>query len=410
MIKKIEIKHFKDIKDLENLALAFNYKDFYLKASNGMGKSSLMDAIKISMGNTSCIPQDKKGRWDIVFNKNGEEINGRVSVSEGKSKIELHFENGDIITSKEKIKEVFGIMDFDISEFVRLSNSKAGRKEQLEYIVSMYSSEDKKEIDKYNETIKHYEEVRTEIGREKKKIEGYVHSHKMHGNDVKYEKIDLQELLDKKEKLDDFKNKIDIKEDKINSNLSELEKLHDRIKILNEETNILLDQVKVGKEVLKEKDYSSLTERIKSSEKDNENYRLMNDYEYHSSELKKKNNEYDGLTKQIESKRIERSNFIKSIVSPLEGVSFDEDQVTYNGIPITNQNMCDSDISVLGIEMAMASNNKCDIVFIESLNIVENEKRDKLFKKCKEKGMQIFAEIPILDKKEKLNILEINIE
>ena len=90
-IQTVNIKSFKKLKDFK---AEINGNNVFLMGENGEGKSTIIQAIKVALGDQSNIPPTGTGEWTVVTTKEDGTYQFRVKIKEGKSVVEVVAPNG----------------------------------------------------------------------------------------------------------------------------------------------------------------------------------------------------------------------------------------------------------------------------------------------------------------------------
>ena len=176
-IKTVHIENFKNIKLLdENL----DGKNIILLADNGLGKSSFMQAIRMAMGSKEMPPRPIADGQDesfveVITDEDGKEHTFKMRIVPGKKPmLEVTAPSGIRDNRKSTIGLVVGEIDFDIEEFVHMSESIAGKKKQVEIIKSFLPEETRQELRAFEQKSINAYEYRTEVNRKIKSLQGFI--------------------------------------------------------------------------------------------------------------------------------------------------------------------------------------------------------------------------------------------
>jgi hypothetical protein len=95
------------------------------------------------------------------------------------------------------------------------------------------------------------------------------------------------------------------------------------------------------------------------------------------------------LTDKIEKARILPGEILASCTIPIKGLTVE------NGIPLINtlpiSNLSEGEKLDLCIDVALQKPNGLNIILIDGVEKLASDLREKLYKKCKEKGLQVIA-------------------
>lgn len=97
----------------------------------------------------------------------------------------------------------------------------------------------------------------------------------------------------------------------------------------------------------------------------------------------------EALTRKIEKARTLPGDILETAVIPIEGLSVKDGIPLINGLPISN--LSDGEKLDLCIDVAIQKPNGLQIILIDGVEKLSTELRNKLYEKCKAKGLQFIA-------------------
>lgn len=373
-IQEIKIKSFKVLKDFE---ADIKGNNIFLVGDNAVGKSSVIQFLKIALGDQSNIPPNATGEGVVIASKENGNYTFKVKFKDGKPVVEVTSPDGLKDTKKGTLANITGAMSFDIDEFLGLSKTDAGRKKQIEIYKSFLDPEIIKELDKYAANVKALETERTEIGREEKRLKSVIESHPLR-NEIeltKFKEVDTAALLEslnkantKNESIKDVKAKVESKKlDIVNYDrrITELEEELEAIKAKKIDVQGDITKGNVWLTANTPIDTTDIQNQIESASETNKKAaqaaQLIKDKEAHATAAE----EYGTATANIQSQRQTISDTIKQMDTPVEGLSFDEDTLVYKGVPVSEASLSTSEIMELGLLMKIAENKQLGILFLE---------------------------------------------
>lgn len=372
-IEKISIKKFKVVENFEADVKGYN---FFLLGENGQGKSSIINFLRIALGDQSNIPPDATGEGVVIITKDGGKYTLKVKFKDNKPIIEITSPDGLKDSRKGTLAALIGAIGFDIDEFVALSKTTAGQKKQVEIYKSFLDQEIIAEIDTLQAKVKSLEVDRTETGREEKRLKAVIESHPLR-NEIdlsKFKEVDTATLL---ESLNKANTKNDTIKDiglKTANKLAELaqtdnaiEELERKIIELREKKGTLLTEHEKGVKWLEANkliDTTDIQTQINEASEINKKAaqaaQLKADQEAHAKAAE----EYGEATANIQSQKEEIARFIKEMAVPVDGLQFDDDMLIYKGVPVSEASLSTSEIMELGILMKIAENKDAPL-FLE---------------------------------------------
>lgn len=108
-----------------------------------------------------------------------------------------------------------------------------------------------------------------------------------------------------------------------------------------------------------------------------------------NEEAKKLKEQSDELTRKIELARTLPGEILKTATIPIEGFTVEDGIPLINGLPISN--LSEGEQLNLCVDVALAKPNAMQIILIDGAEKLSDENRQKLYDKCKEKGLQFIA-------------------
>jgi hypothetical protein len=94
----------------------------------------------------------------------------------------------------------------------------------------------------------------------------------------------------------------------------------------------------------------------------------------------------------VNTKRQSITDAIRDMDSPVPGLSFNEDSLLYNDLPVEFGSLSESEIMLLGMKMFIARNKEYGIVYLENSNLIGQKRWSELLELVKENDLQLFAE------------------
>jgi hypothetical protein len=395
-IQKVKIRDFKVIKNLET---EVNGNNILLIGDNGVGKSSFIQFIEIALGRQVDLPVLDSGNGYVEVDKDGQEWRFDVVFKKGKPVITVTSPDGFKDDRKSVLAKVVGAMDFDIDQFVAMSDSKAGQKKQVEIFLSLLPKEVQDFIADQNYRVKRSFDERTEKNREIKTLEGFLSEHPYTKvvDPLPESKIDTIELTVKIETaLESNKKRAEIKS-RYDARLNELSDIEFQIKALQDKAKMLQQSQDKANEWLSdpanaEVDLTDLMTQKDNAYAINSMFAMKDDYEKNSKQLKALREEVGDMTVFVETSRQAIADAIKDCDSPVEGLTFDDETLIYNDVPVTAANLSSSEIMHLGIKLKMAENPDLGVLFIQRGESLGSARLKEIQELAKANNWQIIME------------------
>lgn len=359
-IQKVKIKNFKVINDLE---FDLNGQNIILLGDNEVGKSSFIQAIKSALGHLDNMPVNSETEVAVFVNKDGKEVKFNLKVKNGKPVIEVEVD-GLRDVRKSAIQSIVGGVEFDIDEFVKLSDSKAGQKKQVEIFKSLLPAEVIDSLDKIQASIDADYNERTDVNRTIKQLEGFINESGLTKEDFgKYvSKIDTVKINAEYQAGIKHNQKVNEVQSRYLQRDAEIKELENRLALLKQQqqeaeawlkSNKLIDLTKYEAELNLAYEYNAKVDKVKT-------------FEAKRKELYDKIEYSEKLTVRIEENRKLLEDAIKSVQSPIDGLWFSGEVLTYKGVEVSRNTLSESQIMELGIRMKLAQNPGFDILLIEN--------------------------------------------
>ena len=172
-------------------------------------------------------------------------------------------------------------------------------------------------------------------------------------------------------------------------------KLNDKIKVVESEYEVqkakLDNDISIAEQFISMKIQSvddiqaEIDEALKMQSHLNE-YDRMITMQNEIKELKSKSDEY---TKKIELARVLPGQILEKATLPIEGLTVENGIPLINGLPISNRS--DGELLELCVDIAISNPNSLQIILIDGAEKLDDISRNKLYNKCKEKGLQFIA-------------------
>ncbi len=106
-------------------------------------------------------------------------------------------------------------------------------------------------------------------------------------------------------------------------------------------------------------------------------------------ELDGMNQQSEELTRKIELARTLPGEILKTATIPLEGLTVENGMPLIGGLPVSN--LSEGEKLNLCVDVALAKPNALQIILIDGAEKLSDENREKLYARCKAKGLQFIA-------------------
>lgn len=398
------INQFKSLKDKE---LNFNGNHVLLMGDNGVGKSTVQQLIEIALGKQSNVPPNATGSGEVVFDKDGNEIRVKVKFKDGKPVLDVRGNGISISNNKSAIAQLFGANDFDIDEFVNLSKTQAGRKQQVEVFKNTFLPEEvKQELAKHEANVKNAFTERAELNKDIKKIEGAMALHPLNNLPdfelTKFVETDTNEVMAQLKAANEHNEKISKveagmrdREAKIADKKSAISALQAQIDALNLEIEAANIEIERGNKYLdtnKKQDTAIFEKSISDAAENNTKYQQAQALLKERKNFETYKEEAGELTAKIESSREAIANAIREMDGPIDELGFDDEQLIYKGIPVHPDSLSKSEIMELGVRLKIAENPDLGILLIKEGESLGTDRIGVIKELADQNGWQIIME------------------
>lgn len=390
-VKQVIIKEFKKLKDIDQ---TLDGKNVFIRAENGVGKSTFMQFINIALGSKESVPPEATGEGLVLVDKNGVDYELKVKFKDGKSIITVCGE-GLKDNSKSAITQLVGKIDFDIDEFVKMSDTKKGQKDQVEAYRDMLDEETKQILRKIENTIKANFDDRTELTSDLKRQKAWISESPLFGKDLNIEPLDantIQQELEDANKKNAQRTKvlenIEVRNKDIKLFEQQIEELKTKItsaKTLNEQAaqwlpkNPSIDIFEITSQ------FNTISEHNKKAEQAAEQKRKI-------AKAERLEEEIGDLTVLVETGRQELQDAIRDMNPIVEGLYFDDEKLLYKGVPVSTASLATSEIIELGFKLKMAQNPDLGVVCLEHGESLGNERLKHILEIAKKNNWQVIIE------------------
>lgn len=344
-------------------------------------------------------------------------------------RIKIYDKNGDEVKGgRELVKTIIGNISFDVFSFISKSktpdgkHSKAGVREQVDILKSFLSDSERAKLNDLDDEAKTIYDKRTILNKEVDTLEaelrGSIYTQKEIDDyskpaPVEHIQTKLSKIGDEMEKWSKVNNGVDARKEQLTKlnhyDLGEAKKLLEilqtqvsltkvkdplamifvtKLKLLvtelenqyktAEENNTAYEgiqiQIKQGEEWLKKNvkpTGDNLTKELNDANEHNEHHKKIKEYSSKDEQLKVKQVEVKKITSRLEEIKSDKAEVFAKSSLPVKGLSFDEEQVLYNGLPFTEEQHPTSTIIGVGVKIAMAMNPNLKVIVIKDGSLLD---------------------------------------
>lgn len=389
-INKLEIENVKRVKAVKIEPTENGLT--ILGGDNNQGKTSVLDAIAWALGGNRFKPSEAK-RYDSSVQPNLNIVlsNGLIVERKGKNS-ELKVTDPEGNKGGQQLLDTFvEELALDLPKFMQAST-----KEKANILLNiigvgkeLYELE-RKEKELYNER-----HAIGQIADRKKKFA----EEQPYYEDMPAEPISAKDLIDEqqkilakngenqrkreqKEELERRKSDITAQINRLQSQLEEMEKEHQKVTRDLEIANMTVEQ-------LVDESTDKLEKSIMQIDEMNMKIRANLDKEKAEEEAKEYIGQYEELTEKIAVVRKDRMKLLDNANLPLEGLSVEDNELIYNGFKWDN--MSGSDQLKVATAIVRKLKPECGFVLLDKLEQMDLKTLDEFGKWLEEEGLQAIA-------------------
>lgn len=352
---------------------------------NGQGKTSVLDAIAWALGGNNYKPSVPERDGALVPpNLHIELSNGLIVERKGKnSTLKVTDPNGNK-SGQQLLNEFVSTMALDLPKFINGSDKdKADSLLKILGIGDVLAQLDTKENQLYAQ--------RTEVGRIADRKKKAADEMPMYPN-VPKELVSATELIKEQQEILARNGENERKR----QDAARYEQILTNAQIAFDEAKAALQKAeqdcltaRKSAEDLHDESTAELEKNLAEIEALNIKIRANSTKEAAEVEANNLQQEYDGLTEQIESIREERSKLLDSAELPLPGLSVKDGKLIYNGLPWDG--MSGSDQLKVATAIVRKLNPQCGFVLMDKLEQMDLETLQEFGAWLKQEGLQVIA-------------------
>ncbi len=438
----LDVENFKSI---EKKVVEINGRSLLITGKNGEGKSSLIQALlsgidsKIQPSNTIKKGAKKASTKVVIAGvMNGKEENYVLEMfyteANQSGRIILTNSLGEKVKSpKEVLKSIIGNISFDIFAFLK---SKKG--DQIKILKEL--SGVAPQINKLDFDRKAVFDDRQFLARTVKENEAVMNNHGMTPDEIDLYSTPiplepLQEVMngiskkittwtDVKNKTDKFKEDYEVVLPAIKS--KELQAIKDnevKVAKILEETELIRQSIidTDAKITLSESNYTKGVAWLDKNEEPKAEIasQAITDAVSHNTQHEKvlslaekqkgliaDKQRLEKLNSDIEDIDAKKDKLIKNSKLPIKGLSFDEDNIYLDGLPVEEGQQNTAALIDMGVEISMALNPNLRAIFIHEGSLFDKESLSALIKKVEDRGYQLIVELVTEDEELEVKFTE----
>lgn len=352
---------------------------------NGQGKTSVLDAIAWALGGNNYKPSVPERDGALVPpNLHLELSNGLIVERKGKnSTLKVTDPNGNK-SGQQLLNEFVSTLALNLPKFINGSDKdKAASLLKILGIGDVLAQLDTKENQLYTQ--------RTEVGRIADRKKKAADEMPMYPN-VPKEPVSATELIKQQQEILARNRENEQKR----QNAARYERMLAEAQIAFDEAKAALQKAeqdcltaRKSVEDLHDESTAELEKNLAEIEGLNIKIRANSTKEAAEIEANNLQQEYDGLTEQIESVREERSKLLDSAELPLPGLSVKDGKLIYNNMPWDG--MSGSDQLKVATAIVRKLNPQCGFVLMDKLEQMDLDTLQEFGAWLKQEGLQVIA-------------------
>lgn len=352
---------------------------------NGQGKTSVLDAIAWALGGNNYKPSVPERDGALVPpNLHIELSNGLIVERKGKnSTLKVTDPNGNK-SGQQLLNEFVSTLALDLLKFINGSDKdKADSLLKILGIGDVLSQLDTKENQLYAQ--------RTEVGRIADRKKKAADEMPMYPN-VPKEPVSATELIKQQQEILARNGENERKRQdaaRYEQMLAEAQIAFDEAKAALQKAEQDCLTARKSAEDLHDESTAELEKNLAEIEALNIKIRANSTKEAAEVEANNLQQEYDGLTEQIESVREERNKLLDSAELPLPGLSVKDGKLIYNNMPWDG--MSGSDQLKVATAIVRKLNPQCGFVLMDKLEQMDLETLREFGAWLKQEGLQVIA-------------------
>ncbi len=381
-IVKLTAENYKRLKAVE---ISPDGTSVVIAGRNAQGKSSVLDAIWAALAGgagakeTSRPIRDGETKASVVLDL-GDLVVTRRWTSAGTT-LEVAAQDGARYGSPQTILDgLIGRLSFDPLAF-----AEQDAKHQLQMLLDVVELPfDPVELDAKRRGVF---EKRTEVNREVKRLEAQLSSLAPPLGEVPEEEVSAFAIAEELRTAEETQRRID----ETLGSVSTAEADVSRMKLELEAAETALGELRAAAEALPDApDVDEIRARLATVDATNAAVRVEKERTRLTQELETEKKLSDRKTRELAAIDKEKADAIAAAKMPLEGLSFDEDGVLYQGVPFSQASSAER--LRVGIAMAMALNPKIRVIRITDGSLLDSENLALIEEMAGEHDFQIWIE------------------
>lgn len=393
-IIKLVAENFKGLKAIE-ITPDENFQ--IISGKNAQGKTSVMDAIWSAIAGKDALKATDKpirdGQSKAVVSVDLGDLKVTRKWNGDKTTLEVTAKDGAKYNSPQTMLDnLIGKLSFDPLSFANQDSKK--QKSTLQELVGI-------NFDKLDAERKGWYEERTVNNSSAKKLEGALSELPFPESSTPNKEVNASDIINELKaaqvtigKNESRRRELNNLRTNANGLMAEIKDLEER---LNRKKSELTEMTERGKamsaevEALVDPDTDAIQAKLEDVEAINTKVRNAEKYRRIEAEIKEYKQSSQWFTDKINDIDQLKTDTLQSAQFPIVGLSFDEEGVTYNGIPFKQCSAAER--LKVSMAMAMALNPKLRVIRILDGSLLDSDNLKLIHEMAKEQDYQVWMEI-----------------
>lgn len=363
-----------------------------ISGKNAQGKTSVLDAIWLALGGRAASTETTRpirdGSDSATVNLDLGDITVTRAWKGEKSTLTVASKDGAKFGSPQALLDsLVGRLSFDPLAFTRLS-----ARDQVKALTDVVTID--VDLDEIASERAQVFESRTIVGREVKRLEGHVAALPSVDVDTPDEEVSVIAVQQELEKALAIHSEAVTCDQRAETLMRDIERYQQEIARLTAqmgEASAELESVTARRAAIVDlPDTDAIRERLASIDSTNAAVRRKHQREAAERDLEQAKRQQDDLTAQLVELDKMRDEALAAAAFPVEGLSFDEEGVTFQGVPFSQASSAEQIRVSLGI--AMALNPKLRVLRLLDGSLLDQDSMDIIRQMAVDNDYQIWIE------------------
>jgi len=371
-----------------------------ITGKNDQGKSSVLDSIWLALGGKDSMKDmprpirkgQKKAKVTVDL---GDMIVTRTWTADTVSYLKVETAEGHRVRGPQELIDKFiGKLSFDPLEFTYLKPA-----EQRQMLLDLIDV--KIDLDELEKDRQSTFDARTEKNRELKILRAQLQD--LPSRELPAKKIDISDLSAQLRKAMDHNNGIESAKrelletnERIENGRKSIKELEDTLEHYKSALAENLALEKEYKDFLAEAkliDIETVEQKIKEAEAINEQIAAQKRNEGLEDQVDAVALECDELSSKLEAIARTKEKALKDAKMPVEGLDFDEEGITYQGMPFQSNQIGSAVRLKVSMAIAMALNPKLRVIRVTDGSLLDEENRKIIEDLARDRDFQVWMEV-----------------